>query len=87
MAALRHYYSLTEEWKEKLDQNHVIGAATLDLSKAFHCIPHDLLLEKLRFYRGTRETIGDLNRSLRSRYFASVKNERTTEFCVVSARI
>ena len=42
--------TLTKEWKEKLDQSHVIGAATLDLSKAFDCIPHDLLLEKLRFY-------------------------------------
>ena len=42
--------TLTEEWKENLDQNHVIGAAALDLSKAFDCIPHDLMLEKLRFY-------------------------------------
>lgn len=40
---------LTEEWKENLDQNHVLGAAALDLSKAFDCI--HLMLEKLiRFY-------------------------------------
>ena len=40
--------TLTEEWKEKLDQNHVIAAAVLDLGKAFDCIPHDIMLEKLK---------------------------------------
>ena len=64
--------TLTEEWKEKLDQNHVIGAASLDLSKAFDCIPHDLMLEKLRFY-GLGERSWSLLQSYLSHRYQRVK--------------
>ncbi|KAL9961511.1 hypothetical protein ACROYT_G030465 [Oculina patagonica] len=64
--------TLTEEWKEKLDQSHFIGAATLDLSKAFDCIPHDLLLEKLRFY-GLDERSWSLLQSYLSHRYQRVK--------------
>ena len=42
--------TLTEQWKEELDRHKVIGAVAMDLSKAFNCLPHDLILEKLEFY-------------------------------------
>ena len=42
--------TLTEQWKEELDNHKVIGAVAMDLSKAFDCLPHDLILEKLAFY-------------------------------------
>lgn len=38
---------LLEEWKDKLDKNYVVGAVLMDLSNAFDCVPHDLLLAKL----------------------------------------
>ena len=57
LAAYRKSYStqhvlirMVEEWKENLDNNFIVGAVLTDLSKAFDCIPHDLLIAKLSAY-------------------------------------
>ena len=39
-----------EDWKKALDENFVAGTVLMDLSKAFDCIPHDLLMSKLHAY-------------------------------------
>ena len=39
--------SFIEDWEEKLDQKFLVGAVLTDLSKAFDCIPHDVLIAKL----------------------------------------
>ena len=41
---------LLEEWRENLDKNYVVGGVLIDLSKAFDCAHHDLLLSKLAAY-------------------------------------
>ena len=41
---------LVEEWREHLDENFVVGVVLTDLSKAFDCIAHDLLVAKLAAY-------------------------------------
>ena len=41
---------LIEGWKKSLDDKNIIGAVPMDLSKAFDCIPHDLLVAKLHAY-------------------------------------
>ena len=41
---------LIENWKITLDKNLFTGAILMDLSKAFDCIPHDLLIAKLHGY-------------------------------------
>ena len=41
---------MVEECKENLENNFIVAAVLTDLSKAFDCIPHDLLIAKLSAY-------------------------------------
>ena len=41
---------LIDEWTKNLDNNYFIGNVLMDLSKAFDCIPHDLVFAKLAAY-------------------------------------
>lgn len=52
LSAYRKHYSthhvlinLIEDWKFNLDKGNMVGTVLMDLSKAFDCIPHDLLME------------------------------------------
>ena len=48
----QHYLlKLLEQWKESVDQGLVFGAILTDLSKAFDCLSHELLVAKLSAYR------------------------------------
>ena len=58
---------LLEEWREKFDENFIVGAVLLDLSKAFDCIPHDSIIAKLAAYRIETETLRLIYSYLKSR--------------------
>ena len=54
MSAYRSGYStnhvlirLNKNWRHALDNNLFTGAVLMDLSNAFDCIPHNLLIVKL----------------------------------------
>ena len=41
---------LLEDWKTVLDKNQYVAAILMDLSKAFDCLPNDILFCKLSAY-------------------------------------
>ena len=41
---------MLEKWKKALDKRHIAGALLTDLSKAFDCMNHELLIAKLDAY-------------------------------------
>ena len=42
--------AMIEKWEKTVDNKGVFGALLTDLSKAFDCIPHDLIIAKLEAY-------------------------------------
>ena len=48
---------LLEEWRKELDDNFILSALSTDLSKAFQCIPHDLLITKRAAYGLSEEAL------------------------------
>ena len=61
VAAYRKSYSsshvlirLVENWKKELDNKKYVRAILMDLSKAFDCIPHKLLIAKMDAYGSVR---------------------------------
>ena len=55
-----------EDWRNKLG-NNVLGAVLTDLSKAFDCIPHHLLVAKLDAYGFNRDTVAYIYSYLKNR--------------------
>ena len=48
--------SLTKQWKKELDNHKIIGLVSMDLSKAFDTLPHELIIKKLRLYGADDKT-------------------------------
>ena len=58
---------LLEDWKLALDKKHVVGAILMDLSKAFDCMPYDLLVAKLMSYSVGHQTVSFIGNYLSNR--------------------
>ena len=48
---------LLEDWWNALDKNQYAAAVLMDLSKAFDCLPHDILLDKLSAYGMSTDSV------------------------------
>ena len=58
---------MPEGWKLCLDESGVVMAVLMDLSKAYDCIPHDLVIAKLHAYGLNTNTIYLLHSYLTNR--------------------
>ena len=65
--------------EKNLDNNYFIGAVLMDLSKAFDCIPHDLLIAKLAAHGFDKKMVCYIYSYLKSRkQCVSVNNINST---------
>ena len=46
-----------EQWKSTLDNKNMVEAVLMDLSKAFDCIPHNLVIAKLHAYDASENSL------------------------------
>ena len=59
---------LLEKWKYSLDKKGFAGAVLMDLSKAFDCLNHDLLIAKLHAYGFGKKSLQLIMSYLRDRW-------------------
>ena len=60
--------ALLEKWKISLDKGGFAGAILMDLSKAFDCLNHDLLIAKLSAYGFSKKSITLIRSYLKNRW-------------------
>ena len=71
-------FKLLQTWQEKLDKSGFVGTILMDLSKAYDCLPHDLLAAKFEAY-GINKTGLNLMHN-----FLSSRKQRTKINCSYS---
>ena len=60
-------FKLLQAWQKELDNSGFIETILMDLSKAYDCLPHDLLIAKLGAYGLDRSSLTLLMDYLNSR--------------------
>ena len=71
--------TITEHIRKALDEGCAVGFITLDLKKAFDLIPHDVIIEKLRKYGVSPETLVWFKNYLSGRKQVTVINGNMSE--------
>ena len=66
------FLNLLKNWQKALDKSGVTGTVLIDLSKAYDCLPHDLLIAKLAAY-GFKDSATSLISAYLSKRYQRVK--------------
>ena len=78
---------MIEEWKKSIDNDKLVGAVLMDLSKAFDCIPHDLLIAKLSAHGFDRNSLKLIYSYLKGRRQCVRINDKTSKFMTIKAGV
>ena len=78
---------LLEEWRKGLDEGSLVGAILMDLSKAFDCIPHDLLIAKLYHYGFSKNSLKLIYSYLKGRRQCVKINNTESKFLTILAGV
>ena len=79
--------SLIEKWKESVDSGGAFGALLTDLSKAFDCLPHDLLIAKLNAYGFDKKALKLIHSYLSSRKWRVKVNDSYSSWREILYRV
>ena len=64
----QYLLTMIEKWRAPLDQSETCAALLTNLSKAFDCLPHDLLIANLHAYGCDLPSLKLFNSYLRNRH-------------------
>ena len=79
---------LTEIWTDAIDSGLVVNAAFIDFKKAFHCVDHAILLNKLQCQFGISGLLFNwLTSYLTSRLQYAVLNGQRSRFCSATSGV
>ena len=60
-------FKLLQQWQNELDNSGLVGTILMDLSKAYDCLPHDLIIAKFEAYGLSKSSLSLLLDYLTSR--------------------
>ena len=60
-------FKLLQRWQKELDNSGLVGTMLMDLSKAYDCLPHDLIIAKFEAYGLSKSSLSVLLDYLTSR--------------------
>ena len=78
---------MIEDWKKSLDDDKLVGAVLMDLSKAFDCIPHDLLIAKLSAYGFDKTSLKLIFSYLKGRRQCVKINDKKSKYMTIKAGV
>ena len=65
---------MIDKWAKAINEGYMNGVVLLDLRKAFDLIDHSILLQKLRMYKCSTNSVNWLSSYLQNRYQSTSVN-------------
>ena len=76
--------AMLEKWKPSVDRGKAFGVLLTDLSKAFDCLSHELIIAKLNAYGFSLSALKLMPIVLRRKYFSECpRNLYLVRFCLI----